>query len=96
MKIRSSARSSESTKLFGDTPASGPRPERRRRSLNASFATIAAVVLSVCLYYAYVYAFRLPPYAGITFGAEWTVTGIDSCTAHPQWCNENREGLGVH
>ena len=93
MKNQSSVRSWESPESSRHGTLVTGQSTERRPNLNWALLPISALVLLICLFYTYSYAFRAPPYTGITLSDEWIVTGIEFCTAYPQWCEANREGF---
>ena len=68
------------------------RPHTKRRSFQWSMVPVPALTLLACLFYALVYAFVGPPYSGVSIDGQWVVTSIDTCDAHPGWCETNDAG----
>ncbi len=69
------------------------------RLLNKDWLLVAisVIVLLACLLYTVAHIY-MAPYPGISLNAgdaEWVVTQIDPCNAHPGWCETNQDLLRV-
>ena len=93
MNNQSSVRSRESAGSSQHGTLVTGQSAERRPNLDWALLPVSALVLLICLFYTYNYVFRAPPYSGITLSGQWMVTGIESCTAYPLWCEANREGF---
>ncbi len=64
------------------------------RTPNWWLVLLSVLALAVCLFYTYA-AVYLAPYPGLDWGADWTVTAIESCEVDSVWCEANRVTLQV-
>lgn len=65
------------------------------RKADPRLIAIACAMLTICLYYAYVYAFQVPQ-SGITYNFDWQVLDLAPCVSDLRSCNENQNKVQVN